>query len=80
MKKDSRSIKLGNGDVRYEVTISTSNIADGEMPKTKAIELIRALADNIALLQVNGQFFQKLVIQNDGEKWLAKLEVTQNEA
>lgn len=81
MKKDTKVIKLGNGDVRHECVLSFDKILleAGETQKGKLLEVVRTMYDNPLLIAANGQTPQKIVITFDGEKWIVKLEAITND-
>ena len=80
MNRKSTTVSIGGGQCRVTVVITSEPCEQGTMAARQAqVALLRALTDNIELMNCGFLPFQKLTMRHTGEVWLVEMEAVQSE-
>ena len=80
MQRKTTTVSIGGGQCRVTVAISSDPREIGTMEARQAqVGILRALTDNIELLNCGFKPFQKLTMRHTGEVWLVEMEAVQSE-
>lgn len=80
MNRKTTTVSVGGGQCRVTVQISSEPCEIGTMAARQAqVALLRALTDNIELMNCGFKAFEKLTMRHTGEVWLIEMEAVQSE-
>jgi hypothetical protein len=80
MNRKTTTVSIGGGQCRVTVVITSDPCEIGTMEARRAqVGLLRALTDNIELLNCGFKPFQKFTMRHTGEVWLVEMEAVQSE-